>query len=979
MLEATLNALYVAAFFVVPFLLGIGISRALRVKDMGIKLGWILLTISIALAPFINVLVKGKEWSKVLKPGIDLGGGTNLVYQLVPSPTEEITADLMAREVAAVTKRINPAGTKEIVVRQVGKDRVEVIIPGADKEMVEDTKHRMTTLGSLEFAILANRRDHNRMFDFEKVVRDPRKSVTIDGKVVAVWRDIAPPLDPTEKDHFGTHGEIAVRPISGKPDAGDEVLVMYEPDDNLRITGKYLKRASPTSDEKGAPAVGFNFNATGATLFYDLTTANKPLRDGFQRRLAILLDNKVVTAPNLNSPISDHGQITGNFNIKQVEDTVAVLNAGSLPREIRKDPISEFTISPTLGTDVQSKGLTALLVSTIAVVVFMGVYYMVAGVIADFAMLLNLLFIVSTMVFIDAAFTLPGLAGLVLSAGMAVDANVLIYERIREETARGASLRMAIYNGFEKAFSAIFDSNVTTLITSVILYLIGSEQVKGFAVSLFIGLVMNLFTAVYVSRVILNLLERSRTITKLKMMSAIGITNIDFVGKQFVATAASLVLIAVGLIAFFIRGDANYDIDFMGGTMLVMQFKDPQKTDDVRDKIEKALDKNITLEELTLSSEINTSGMGRRYRLRTTDQNQKKVEEKVNETFPTELIKVSLSPGKIEPIAGAKSPAKSEDKKSDPADEEVDAFAGGNRVELTFSQEVLPSTASRYVIEQLQDIKPVYGAEVGIIELEGLSGSGTSAAQGKVRAFDKLLLKAKPVIASADLKKALDNLQKNLANSPVFEEVTSFESSVAKDTRNSAWLAIVLSLAAIIAYLWLRFDKAMYGMAAAIAVAHDVLVAIGAVAIGAYINNYTPLGPALMLTDFKINMAMIAAFLTIVGYSLNDTIVIFDRLREVRGKNPTITKEMINDTVNQTLSRTILTALTVFISVFILYIMGGEGIHGFAFCMVIGTVAGTYSTVYIASPLILWFIKREEKAELAAKGKVARPAAAPTT
>src|SRR5258708_23648555 len=211
----------------------------------------------------------------------------------------------------------------------------------------------------------------------------------------------------------------------------------------------------------------------------------------------------------------------------------------------------------------------------------------------DFALWLNLLFIVAIMAKVHAAFTLPGLAGLVLSAGMAVDANVLIYERMREELARGASLRMAIHNGFDKAWAAIFDSNIATLISSVILYMIGTEQVKGFAVSLIIGLAMNLYTAVYVSRLIMNILEKSKTIKRVRMLSLVGVTNFDFVGKQVIASIASIVLIVAGLVAFFVRGQANYDIEFTGGVSVTMQFTTPQETDAVRDGLEKQFNKNI--------------------------------------------------------------------------------------------------------------------------------------------------------------------------------------------------------------------------------------------------------------------------------------------------------------------------------------------------------------------------------------------------
>jgi len=546
---------------------------------------------------------------------------------------------------------------------------------------------------------------------------------------------------------------------------------------------------------------------------------------------------------------------------------------------------------------------------------------------------------------------------------------VLIYERIREELHRGASLRMAIHNGFDKAFAAIFDSNVSTLITAVILYMIGTETVKGFAVSLFIGLVMNLYTAVYVSRLIMNILERSRLVKKLRMLSLIGVTNFDFVSKQMIASAASIVLIVAGLAAFIARGTSNYDIDFTGGISITMQFNEPQSTDAVRAKLEEVFNKNITVEELSSSGQI---VKGTYFRLRVAnegdaDLDPKSVEKKVNDAFPQLLARKNVIPGEITPIPGKATAADlAEADKEKPAADEPERFAGGSQVALSFTDdkgratEIAPATFGRYLTEQLSalavDGKPKYPTLENLFALEGTAGRGIAAREGEVKLFTAMNLKASPAISVEDLHNALASVRDAMKNTPVFDEVTSFESSVASETKQSAVIAIVAALIAIVAYVWFRFENLTFGFAAVVALAHDVLVTLGCVALGSYLSN-TPLGPPLLLTDFKINMAMIAAFLTIVGYSLNDTIVIFDRLREIRGKNPELSKEMINLTVNQTLSRTILTALTVFITVVILYALGGEGIHGFAFCMVIGSIAGTYSTVYIASPLVLQLTK----------------------
>jgi SecD/SecF fusion protein len=1045
---------WLLTFLVAPFALGIGICRALRVKEFSSRLSWVLFSAFLAFAPFASRIVQteklayqaadgqyvslantkvevdadtrqpirvqaesgeklrpvelaGKDlehvdgkwvlasdhtievlnettfdlsrWKDAISYGIDLAGGTNLVYEVDQEKAKadeiKLDTDLMDRLVGAVARRVNPAGTKEIVVRRLGQSRIEIILPGADPAVVEQTKQQITQLGSLEFSIVANRRDHGELI--RRALAGPGIEVLVGDTIAAKWRPIAPGKDAEGREipntDFDNDPDVAMRQMAGKRPGFKEILILNEADPKRQITGKLLRRANPTSDKNGRPAVGFHFSQTGGFLFSDLTMRNAPRKDGSVRRLAVMLNGEVFTAPSIQGPIGSDGIIeSSRFTRKEVDGLVAVLNAGALPVPIKQNPISEFTISPTLGYDVQSKGRLALWVSSIAVVVFMAGYYFVAGVVADLALILNLLFIVSAMAFVKAAFTLPGLAGLVLSAGMAVDANVLIYERIREELQRGASLRMAIHNGFDKAFVAIFDSNITTLITAVVLYMIGTETVKGFAVALFIGLVMNLYTAVYVSRLVMNILERSRLIKKLKMMSLIGVTNFDFVGKQVLASVASLVLIVAGLAAFAARGASNYDIDFTGGISVTMQFNEPQETDIVRDKLEQAFNKNITVEELSSSGQI---VKGTYFRLRVANEGDKdidtkEVEGKINNAFPGLLVRKNVTFGEIQPIVAAKAPEKPEKsgtpEEAAPESPESDRFAGGSLVALSFTNDkgtpadIATATFTRYLQEQLAalkvDEKPKYPDTENLLLLEGTAGRGMAAREGAVKLFTAMNLKVSQAVSADDIRAALGSIQETMKNTPAFDEVTSFESSVASETKQSAVLAIIASMIAIIAYLWFRFENLTFGLSAVIAVGHDVLVALGCVALASYLDQ-TPLGPVLMLTDFKINMPMIAAFLTIVGYSLNDTIVIFDRLREIRGKNPTLTAEMINLTVNQTLSRTLLTAFTVFLTVLILYVLGGEGIHGFAFCMVIGSVAGTYSTVYIASPLVLVFAK----------------------
>jgi SecD/SecF fusion protein len=613
---------------------------------------------------------------------------------------------------------------------------------------------------------------------------------------------------------------------------------------------------------------------------------------------------------------------------------------------------------------------------------FMLVYYLRAGVIADLCLLLNLILVLGAMSIFQATFTLPGLAGLVLTIGMAVDANVLIFERIREEKERGASQRMSIQNGFSKALSTIVDANVTTLITAVILYVIGSDAVRGFAVALFIGIVMSMFSVLVFGRLLFDMGEKLKLLGELKMLDlkkfiAGSRNDWNFLGVRKIAMVFSALLIVGGLAAFFSRGEDNYDIDFTGGTMVTFELEKEAAIEDVR-KILEAKFGNITLERLTIEGE--EGDVGRRYRMRTKLRDaepeagaeaQPTIQQMVGQAFegkevqPRRVTVEFGAPVKIE-LADS-STAEEPDDGSKPESEKTSTeptipFQGGHKIELAFSHEVKPTTAQLYFGNAIQEFelegRPKYELTGELFEVKGTAGSGMEAGEkAGGKAYSKVELKVASTVPVADLQTALKSMQQHMADNPTFDEVNSFDSSIASEMRQDAVLAILASLIAIVFYIWIRFDKVTFGFAAVAALIHDVLVVLGLVAICSYLSN-TPIAGVLMLSDFKINLPMIAAFLTIVGYSLNDTIVVFDRIREVRGKNPAMTVSMVNLSLNQTLSRTILTSLTTLLVVVILYIFGGEGIHGFAFCLVLGVVVGTYSTIYIATPVLLWLINR---------------------
>ncbi len=669
-----------------------------------------------------------------------------------------------------------------------------------------------------------------------------------------------------------------------------------------------------------------------------------------------------MSAPSINSEIREQGIIEGGgqgFKAKEVEYLIKILQEGSLPATLNPEPLQEEKVGPTLGEDTIAKGVRAIWISMLVVPIFMIVYYRVAGVIAVIALFLNVILLLGSMALLQATFTLPGLAGLALTIGMAVDANVLIFERMREEAERGAGMSQQIRNGFNRAWAPIFDANFATVLSGIVLYWIGTEEVKGFAVTLIIGLIWNLFTAVFVSRVIFDFLYQKGWLKKLKMMKIMDKTNIDFIGVRKYCQMGSLAVILVGLAAVYFRGPGLLNIDFTGGTLVTIRLND-------QDPAVKALPPNerpafvrqkaSVLPDVTVES-LNVAGeeKGLRFNIRTTEQSEKKVRDDVLNSFGSTLQRVSLIAGPPKPIPASTQTAETkgaEAKAATPATR----FAGGSQYELTLNVAQPPSrvaAAFAKVLDAANIVNPTSRFE--IVDPNAPVGIPTDT-EAK-----KLLLRSdlEPATAEAQLKA----LNTTLQNDPnlLFERLTNFGGVVAGETRMLALLANLASWVIIAMYLWFRFKSLTYGLAAIVAVVHDVLITLGFVAATYWLSRIPILGPALLLDPFKIDLPMVAAFLTLIGFSVNDTIVVFDRIREIKGKSPTLTAQMINTAINETLSRTILTALTAWLVVLILYIFGGEGLHGFAFALVIGLLSGTYSTVYIASPILIDWANKHEK------------------
>ena len=853
----------------------------------------------------------------------DAGGALSLEFD-VAGRSAAVDMDKL---VAAVSRRVNPGGQKEVTVRRYGLDQLEVIVPEVDQSEVDLIKRIVSSAGVLEFRITANPEDPRHKQVIELGGRTAGTTVSEGGRPIGRWVQ----LDTTKMSPDENSGLVT----RAMPDGRVEVLVVL---DRFDVTGGYLSRALSSYDSNLQPCVNFSFNSSGAALFGTLTGQNLPdPANRLTSRLGIVLDDVLLSAPTIRSTISGDGQITGSFKQADVDFLVGVLNAGSLPAALYSEPISEQKISPQLGADTIRSGARAMVLAMIVVLSFMLAYYRFSGFVADLAVLLNVVLVVALMISVKAAFTLAGLAGLVLSVGMAVDANVLIYERMREETDRGAAMRMAIRNGFQRAFSTIVDSNLTTLITGVVLFMIGTDQLKGFAVTLILGLTLNLFTAVFCARVVFDLAERNRWISRLSMARLFGQTNFKFVSWMWPAIIGSTLFILAGLAAALQRGQGLFDIDFTGGTSVQVAFKDGGAGGQPRPDIAEVRRALAVLPDVAVSAVTSADGGGDlRYKIDTSLRDDRQVEQTLQEVFPGRLATYSMGFGEIVSTA-PKDGADNDGKQANPQ-----PLATG--VALDFPEKINLLTLRATIKDGIE----AEGLGEAPFEIEA-EGGPSRAGSSRTRAFRNWALSTS--LDPPSTRRVLERVARKLANTPVYLSANSIGGKVAGNTKVTAVYALLASMLMIVLYVWVRFQNVAFGLAAVVALAHDVLVTVACLALSKFVSPF--LGWALV-DDFKISLDVVAALLTIVGFSINDTIVIFDRLREIRGKSSFISAEMIDRAVNQTLSRTILTSGTALLATAILYFFGGQGIHAFAFAMLVGIITGTYSTIYIASPIVLW-------------------------
>jgi SecD/SecF fusion protein len=795
-----------------------------------------------------------------LNLGLDLQGGIHLVMQVDTSGMDgDVATDAVDKAMTVIANRVDQFGLTEPVVQRQGANRIIIELPGMSD--VDRAKRLIGRTARLEFKLLKN--DDDIRFNTERIDHVLSGLSTTPEEADAdttAADDLFDQAEDTTRKPFTSL--LSFERAGGEPSfnilvsadniprvnaylAMDEVIdvlddsrvmLLWGPesdrDDGFRVlylvnaasemTGDMVADARVTigTGLEVSPEILFDTTSDGVREWARITGAN------IGKRLAIVLDNTIYSAPNINDKIyGGTSRITGSFTREEARDLSIVLRAGALPASV--EIIEDRTVGPSLGADSVSKSRLALMIGLASVIAFMVAYYFGSGLIAVAALILDMLFILAYLAYFHATLTLPGMAGIVLTIGMAVDANVLIFERIREELRAGNTMRVAVANGFLRARWTILDSNITTFLTAVILYNFGTGPIRGFALTLMVGIVASVITALIISRVFFDILTTRSNLAPKFMGPVSPFVNakIPFIKHRRMGFIVSGVMILAGVVSLAIHGGPNYSIDFLGGNLVELHFDKPVDIADIRDALGK-----VDVEGTDFStSEIKFIGRDKQ----------------------DVLIRI------------------------------VDV---GNMVET--SQHVKDALR-----ENLSDAIPADQNEWLLRE----------------------------------------------------EQVGP---SIGVELKGQAFWAIMMSLAVLILYITIRFEF-KFAVGAILAIVHDVLITVG----------------IFSLLNKEISLAIIAALLTIVGYSLNDTIVVFDRIRDkLRTGIREGYLEALNSSVNETLNRTVITSVTTLITVAALFIFGGAVIHDFSFALLIGVAVGTYSSIFVATPLLVeWYLAVSSK------------------
>lgn len=724
-----------------------------------------------------------------LKRGLDLLGGIGVTFQVadpnftdLPSYQQE---EQLSKVVSILRQRLDSTGVAEPVIRPVGEGRVEVQLPGLSTRDNPDIIETISKPAKLEFRLV------NRETPF--VDADTPRSELPAG--------------------FEKLTEERVN-----PDTGEMEEITYLVKRLPEATGEIVAESFPAQNSSGQFEVSMRFTGEGSDIFRDLTTRilEEDERTGTKQLLAIVLDGQLYSAPQINGVISSRGSITGGqggFSQREAIELSSVLNN---PLDVQLEVAQTYEVEATLAEDAREASVNASILGAILVVIFMVFYYWAGGVVGVISSLANITIVLGVLASFDATLTLPGVAALVLTLGMGVDANILIFERLREELKNGKSLRTAVRGGFDKAFSAIIDANVTTLITAMILFYLGTGPVKGFGLTLAIGICSSVFSALVISRFILEILV-NLGVNRLLGMGEIPIKGVDFLSKRKIAFASSWTIVLVGVISVVINHDNILGTDFTGGDEVTLKFS-----------------------------------------------------ERVS---PLEL-------------------------------KELGQETGFGAVGVVYQQDL--------------------GTGEEVLKLQTDFEEGRAFAEQAIRAFPDA---------------AMETIG-----------VTQIGASVSANIQMNALLSVLAALVGILFYIAVRFEIG-YGIGAVAATIHDVLMTVGIFVLAGGILN-----------SGQFTAPMLAAILMIVGYSINDTIVVFDRIREELDLNPDAKLyDIVNLAINRVLNRSLLTSITTFLASLALYIFGAGVINDFAFVFLVGILTGTFSSIFIASPIFFWWHKGDRK------------------
>ncbi len=774
-----------------------------------------------------------------LNLGLDLQGGIHLVLEVKTEGMEQQEAqDAVAQAQEVIRNRVDQFGVAEPTIQRQGENRIIIELPGVQD--VQRAKDLVGQTALLEFQLLEPAEDRTRLIQRIDQVLAPQEEeeeeeedlllsstaestplssmlsgagedLTVSGRDLQRVKNLLNTPEARELIPADVEFLFSSKPAGAE---GNEFYFLYLVRKRPEMTGHMIQDAfvsiGQVVEYMGQPIVNFSTTDEGVRLFSRITGSH------IGERMAIVLDESVYSAPTIQNKISEgRGIITGSGTQEEAKDLAIVLRAGALPAEV--EIIEDRTVGPSLGRDSIEQGKTAAIYSMVLVVIFMVLYYRAAGLIADCALLLNMLFIMAVLAGFHATLTLPGIAGIILTIGMAVDANVLIFERIREELRSGKTVRAAIDSGYGHALSAIIDANVTTFLVGIVLYQFGTGPIRGFALTLCIGIISSLFTAFFVTRTIFELITRKSEQSSLSI-GPVGLfsnLNIRFLSLRNIGFGTSAAVLLIGIVSILGINGIRQGIDFAGGTLLELHFDPAVKVEDIRSQL-----------------------------------------------------------GRV-PVGDA----------------EIDL--------------------SKSEIKQ-------FGSENDILIRVSESGAGTEVADGIMGVLE------------AGFASSIEEMEWIRRQEKVGPKIGS-------ELSNAAVRAVLVALALILIYMAWRFHRFLYGIAAVVALFHDVLITLG----------------LLSLFDIEITLAVVAALLAIVGYSLNDTIVVFDRIRENlhtarrQGFDGTV-----NQSINECLSRTLITSATTLMAVLVLMIFGGEVNRDFTITLMIGVVVGTYSSVFVASPVL---------------------------